>query len=200
MGHITRRWLCRLSAVALGAGLAGVACAAEGSAQAATWQSKELKFTYMGFTTHYSCDGLAAKVKDILLQLGARADLQVHEYGCTSTFGRPDPFPGVRAKFSVLVPLKDTEAAKTAADQIVSARWHAVQLRLDRDRASAAGECELIEQAKHQILPLFSTRNVNFSSDCVPHQLTLKGADLSVEVMEPVPRKAQGQPGAEKNS
>ena len=169
-------------------GASAVAAAADDSAaQSARWQQKELRFTYMGFTTHYSCDGLRDEVKEILRQLGARADMQVYEYGCTANFGRPDPFPSVRAKFSVLVPAD----AKVRSDQVVPARWRTVSLKLGSGALDASGQCELIEQAKQHILPLFATRNLNFSSDCFPHQITIRGAALTVDVMEPVPTRPQ---------
>jgi hypothetical protein len=183
----------RLIAVAAFASLLGaarLAAAADDAAAAekATWQQKELRFTYMGFTTHYSCDGLRDEVKEILRQLGARPDMEVREYGCTANFGQPDPFPSVRAKFSVLVPAD----AKSGSDAVVAARWRTVRLKLGTGALDASGQCELIEQAKQRILPLFVTRNVNFSSDCFPHQVTIRGANLTVDVMEPVPAGPQG--------
>src|SRR6516162_2607514 len=92
-----------LLALALGLAAASLASAAEptGAPQPAKWTVKKLRFVYMGFTTKFSCDGLQSKVRDVLLQLGARkSDLQVHQYGCTSDAGKPDPFPAVAGQFS----------------------------------------------------------------------------------------------------
>ena len=50
--------------------------------QSAVWTQKEFKFTYQGFTTKYSCDGLAGKMREILLTFGARKDLKVNRWGC----------------------------------------------------------------------------------------------------------------------
>src|SRR5215467_14954938 len=61
----------------------------------AVWTPKELRFVYMGFTSHYSCDGLADKMRSIVLQLGARSDLKVRNVPCSGTLGRPTEFPGV---------------------------------------------------------------------------------------------------------
>src|SRR5579884_669143 len=49
-----------------------VSAPAPGTPQAAKWVKKKINFTYQGFTTHYSCQGLRDKVRDVLLQLGAR--------------------------------------------------------------------------------------------------------------------------------
>src|ERR1700704_4819616 len=79
--------------------------AAAARGQAAVWTPKELTFVYQGFTTKYSCDGLRDKVRGVLLDLGAqKKDLKVQQLGCSSSSGRPDPFPGVRVKMKVLQP------------------------------------------------------------------------------------------------
>jgi hypothetical protein len=178
------------SIVALTLGLitASLAVAAEptDAPQSATWTVKKLRFVYMGFTSRFSCDGLQSKIRDVLLQLGARkSDLQVHQYGCTSDAGKPDPFPSVDGQFTVLAPVTDSAAASPG--EVVPAHWTTVKLRLDSsgDPLDHAGQCELLEQIKHSILPLIPTRNLVFSSNCVPHQLTIPGAVLSVEVMTP---------------
>ena len=63
----------------------------------------------MGFTTHYTCDGLRDTIKEMLLQLGARKDdLKVTEQPCSGDPDRPNPFPGVKIKMSVLQPAPAT--------------------------------------------------------------------------------------------
>jgi hypothetical protein len=180
----------RITIAAVLATLAGVgapaAWAAEpaaDSAQLAAWTPKELHFVYQGFTTRYSCDGLRDKVRSALLALGARKDLTVHEGVCSSAAGRPEPFPGVNIKMQVLTPLTATAAAPDAT--AVAAHWKTVDLRLNRDALSESGDCELIEQIKQSILPLFTTRNVEYSSNCVPHQLSSGGTRLRAEVLVP---------------
>ncbi|HET7756783.1 MAG TPA: hypothetical protein VFK87_05975, partial [Steroidobacteraceae bacterium] len=83
--------------------------AAEGSGGApqaadAVWVPQQLRFLYQGFTSTYSCDGLEAKVRKVLLELGARRDLTVRQSGCSSPAGVPDPFPAVTIKMNVLKP------------------------------------------------------------------------------------------------
>src|ERR1700689_2245195 len=58
-------------------GFSMAAFAAEPSAADAeqgVWQKHEYSFQFLGFTTTYSCDGLASKLKDLLIAAGARAD------------------------------------------------------------------------------------------------------------------------------
>ena len=157
------------------------------TAQPARWAQKKIYFTYLGFTTHYSCEGLTDKVRGVLLQLGARkADLRVHEAGCTSRAGEPTPFPAVQGTFSVLEPIAgDGGSSPTAGNEVVPAHWAPVNVRFDRQELDISGQCELLEQVRQHILPLFPARNVQFRSLCIPHQLTAGGNSLQAEVLLP---------------
>ena len=152
-----------------------------GEAQAAVWTPKEVQFTYMGFTTHYTCDGLRDQVKEMLLQLGARKDdLKVTEQPCSGNPDRPNPFPGVKIKMSVLTP---APAGATPDAQVVQAQWKSVKLPYRETGINAAGQCELLEQFNKKILPLFTVRNVDSNTSCVPHQLEPLGTKLQAEVL-----------------
>ncbi len=163
-------------------GLAVAADAPPASAQAASavWTPKELYFQYQGFTTHYSCDGLEDKMRHAVKELGARGDFEVHAAGCSAPYGKPDPFPAVRIRMSVLQPAP----AGAAVSEVVPTHWRRVDLHLDKDPVWEAGDCELLEQIKQKLLPLFATRNVDFVSNCVPHQLYL-GTRLSADLLVP---------------
>jgi hypothetical protein len=166
----------------------GVAAAADpaanptnpaGSETQAVWTPKEASFTYTGFTTKYSCEGLVSQVRSVLLSLGARRDdLVVVGTGCLEP-GRPVPFPGVKVRMNVLMP------ASGAAGNAVAAQWKPVRIRLDTDPLAEAGQCELVEQIKQKLLPLFATRDVQFKPNCVPHQLNPNGTRLSAQILVP---------------
>ena len=174
----------RQAAAALAAmGVLGCALPASGAEpQAAVWTPKELTFVYQGHTTNYSCQALQEKMREILLQLGARPDLQVWPYGCTQTTA-PDPFAGVRVKMSVLQPA----AADTRVP--VAARWKEVDLVANRhDPQEAEFECELYDQVGKKVLPLFTTRNLQRVSTCQYKAMIPGSTRLKVEVLvsEPV--------------
>jgi hypothetical protein len=198
-----------IAVVSLGLGLGALvpAFAADAAAQApvttepAVWTQKEVQFTYMGFTTHYTCDGLRDAVREMLLQLGARKDdLKVYEQPCSRP-DRPDPFPGVKIKMSVLQPATErsaresqagagTPGASGADSPLVEAYWKPIKLPYRATGLDAAGQCELLEQFKHTVLPLFTTRNVNLQATCVPHQLDSAGTSLQAEVLVTDQKKA----------
>jgi hypothetical protein len=179
--------------------LAGIALLCFGTSNAASadeapvqamWAAKKVNFTFMGFTARYSCDGLLDKMRKILLDLGARPDLKVNATGCDRGFGTPSRFPGVSGTVQVLVPLG--EKAPPPDTQPVNAQWQSVVIAPRGDPLNAAGDCELTEQIKQRILPLFSSRNVEYSSTCIPFQLQVGGTRLKAEVLvaEPPPVKA----------
>jgi hypothetical protein len=160
-------------------------------AEFAVWTPKEVQFTYMGFTTHYTCDGLRDAIRDMLLQLGARkSDLKVTEEPCSGDPDRPNPFPGVKIKMSVLQP---APAQLSPDTPLVEAHWKQVKLPYRETGINAAGQCELLEQFNHTIMPLFTTRNLDLHATCVPHQLEPLGTKLQAEVLVTDQKKASAK-------
>ena len=153
---------------------------------AAHWVERKLDYTYMGFTTKYSCDGLRDNVRDVLLALGARKkDLKIQSSGCTRLTGAPEPFPGVTARFSVLVPVTPDDIGKVGDTTAYATRWQTVDLLRRPGALFDQGQCELLQQLKDKALPLFTTRNLTFHSSCVPHEVTVGDIQFSVDVLRP---------------
>ncbi len=99
------------------------------AAPAAHWVQRKLNYTYMGFTTQYSCDGLQDNVRVVLLALGARkSDLQIKSTGCTSISGSPERFPGVAASFWVLAPVTPEDLGTVGDTAAYPAQWHTVDV------------------------------------------------------------------------
>lgn len=173
----------------------GAAQAADTAAPAAHWVQRKLDYTYMGFTAKYTCDGLVDSVRDVLLALGARKqDLQIQSRGCTKLIG-VEPFPGVSARFSVLVPDTNDDLGKAGNGAAQPAQWKTVDLvRLTRTGIDAP--CELLEQLKAKALPLFTSRNLSFQSACVPHDVSPGDIQFSVDVLRPSPPEQAPIPGA----
>jgi len=170
--------------------------AADAQGVAAVWTPKQLRFVFLGFTARYSCDGLRDKIMRTLLMFGARPDLQVNDYACTGGLGRPSPFPSVAIKVNVLQPADS--AGADATGQTLNAQWKPVDLTANRNPLDVAGDCELIEQIKQRILPLFTTRNVQYESTCIPNQYLVGGTHLKAEVLiaDKAGKADPGQPAA----
>ncbi len=167
---------------------------------AGRWHEHQLSFTYSGFTTKYSCDGLADKLRMVLRTLGARPDLKVATYGCAALYGGPTEFPRVKLHFATLEPLPapsetssslPTAAAAANGAAVVSADavagvWRQVRFDRDRPRAFEAGDCELLEQFRDRVLPLFTIRALSDHTRCLPYQLSGTSLSLSFEVFAPL--------------
>lgn len=173
---------------------------------AAFWRMHQYSFQYMGFTTTYSCDGLADKLKVLLLAAGARADVKSRPGACASGYGRPDKFARADLTFYTLQPLdagpvKDLGAANDMrpassppmpADQgkPAPAIWRQVAFAAFSPRELRIGDCELVEQFHHDVLPMFAARNVESGTTCVPHQESGSVINLKFEALAPAPAPA----------
>jgi hypothetical protein len=158
-----------------------------GVAQPARWIKKKIFFIYQGFQTQFVCQGLTDQVRKVLLELGARkSDMDVHEANCSAGFNQPTPAPAVAGTFFVLEPVPPEQAySPNATPGAVVAHWQPVQVQLDRPGRDVNGQCELLDQVKHRILPLFATRNVKYESACTPYEEVVGGTSLRLEVLMP---------------
>ncbi len=176
------------------------------------WQEHKYSFTFMGFTTTYCCDGLADKLKLLSIASGARADAKARAGACASGFGRPDKFAQADLTFYTLAPTdangapaesppaaaptaKSPAATAPAVTVAVPATWRSVALAARNPRELATGDCELVEQFRNNVLPMFTTRNIQDQTTCVPYQDSGSVINLKFESLSAVPRK-HTSPGA----
>jgi hypothetical protein len=173
-------------------------CAVLGSAQAladgatsapenqpGVWQKHAYSFVFMGFTTTYSCDGLASKLKILLIAAGARADVKSFPGACASGFGRPDKFARADLTFYTLAPPGSDKAADAPP---VTGQWKSVALATRKPRELGLGDCELVDQFRTSVLPMFTTRNVDNHMTCIPHQDSGSVIDLKFDSFTAVPK------------
>ncbi len=154
------------------------------AADRGVWQKHEYSFAYMGFTTTYSCDGLADKIKVLLIAAGARRDAKSRPGACASGFGRPDKFARADLTFYTLAP---AGPATSSDSKQVDASWRPVTFAARSPRDLATGDCELIEQFRSNVLPMFTTRNVADHTACVPHQESGSIINLQFESLAAAP-------------
>lgn len=204
-----------LAAVLAASAAAGAATAAADPAEtpgstaipaaSGTWREHQYTFQFMGFTSTYSCDGLADKLAVLLRAAGARGDLKSRPGVCASGFGRPDKFAQAFLTFHTLTPdAHDASASASAGVASVPGAWRAVALASRSPREIAVGDCELVEQFRTSVLPMFSTRGIDDHTTCVPHQESGSVINLKFEVFAavkgaeapaaPAPAAKQGRP------
>ena len=173
-------------AALLGAALAATALPAlsyaDATSTAGIWQKHEYLFEFIGFTSTYSCDGLAGKLEVLLKVSGARKDAKARAGVCTSGVGRPDKFSQAHLVFYTLAPADGPIAAPA-----VAAVWQPVVLAEHRPQQVESGDCELVDQFQRSVLPMFTTRNVENHTTCVPHQISGSAIALKFESFVEMP-------------
>jgi hypothetical protein len=165
---------------------AGTALADEAAAThtPGSWQKHQYSFAFLGFTSTYSCDGLADKLKRLLLAAGARADVKSAPGACAKGFGRPDKFARANLTFYTLAPI-----GNDAVDHPIDGIWRPVALANRSPRELMIGDCELVEQFRDQVLKkMFATRNVVSQTTCVPHQQSGSVIDLRFDSLVAAPQ------------
>lgn len=161
-------------------------------AEQAVWQKHQYSFAFLGFTSTYSCDGLADKLKILLLAAGARSDVKSQAGACASGFGRPDKFARADLTFYTLAPAAN---AKPEDGAPVSGTWRPVALAYQKPRELGRGDCELVEQFRSNVLPMFTTRDVANHTTCIPYQESGSVIDLRFDALGPPPKAAPPKHG-----
>lgn len=161
--------------------LAGEPSATE--AEQGVWQKHEYSFQFLGFTTTYSCDGLASKLKVLLIAAGARADAKSASGACSRGYGIPDKFARATLTFYTLAPVGSGENSSAP----INGLWRSVAFADRSPREVRLGDCELVEQFRDKVLPMFTTRNVDNRMTCVPNQLSGSAINLKFEVFAGLP-------------
>jgi len=154
-----------------------------------SWQTHKYSFQYLGFTSTYSCDGLADKLKKLLLAAGARADLKSQPGACASPLGRPDKFARADLTFSTLAPFDAAAGGKP-----VRGTWQTVSFAAHSPQDLQIGDCELIEQFRQQVLPMFTTRNLVSNTTCIPYQESGSLIDLRFDSFTAATPRARARP------
>ncbi len=154
------------------------------------WTENKYAFTHLGFTSTYSCDGLADKLKKLLIYSGARADVVASPAACSEGFGRPSKLARVDLKFYTLKPAGTAAPATpaSAAAPVVAGAWQAVQFSQLKPRELDSGDCELVEEFRDLLLPMFAARNVQSRLTCIPHQVSGGSLSLSFESFVALPQ------------
>jgi hypothetical protein len=158
----------------------------------AAWQKHQYSFAFLGFTSTYSCDGLADKLMKLLLAAGARADVKSVPGACAAGFGRPDKFARADLTFYTLAPIAN-EAGSVG--QAIDGIWRSVTFANRSPRELLIGDCELVEQFRDQVLKkMFATRNLVSQTTCVPYQESGSIIDLRFDSLVAAPQVGAASP------
>jgi hypothetical protein len=171
----------------------------------AIWKAQEIAFTYQSFTTFYSCSSLEAKIRRLLIAVGAEPNLKIRTRGCFSS-SEIARMPYV--EIQVVSPVEATPEELAELDKTRSTRELAARVRGDSKQAERAeaqfpaqwtqvslsrgklnlepGDCELIEQLKEKVLPKLAIKVIEDRTECTPHRISMTQPRLVVEALTPM--------------
>jgi hypothetical protein len=161
---------------------------------AAVWREQHLEFSYRGRTSRYSCDGLRDKVRAMLFDLGARRDLKISAIGCVDSGPMRDnsPPPGLNITFSApVLPDPSLKPLHEGDLKAIDARFEPFTIASDAFRNLSFGDCELVEEFSHQILPKLVTRALKRDITCLPYQTNGSRFLVRGEILKPLARAEQ---------
>ena len=146
----------------------------------ASWQQHRTTFNYIGISPRYSCQGLQESLTYLLQSSGAQLNRPVIAYPCNG--GGPTSLPSANLDFSTLQAAQGDQGSGS-----VNGVWRHVEFSMNRSSPQLHGsDCELVQEFKDKLLPMFSTRNVSSNLHCIPHQTIGNQFHLSFDVLAPV--------------
>jgi hypothetical protein len=150
---------------------------------AAVWQPYELQFNYFAAHTYYSCSGLEDRLAAILRELGADKEVHVSVTGC---FGSANVGNMLNARIQARLPA----AAGDAPADSFQATTKVITIRAGRSGDATAGDCELLEQVRDQILPALKLERVKDDLNCIPGGANSPSRSLQVRALIPEATKS----------
>jgi hypothetical protein len=171
----------------------------------AVWKPQRLAFKYHGYSTFYSCRGLAVKLEHILLSMGAREDLRLDGLGCNEqqriarfeiVFHSPVEATPENVRELTTYDATDELVARTRGETLVSdtdlprfaAQWQEVSFASDHRMRLEPQDCELVQAIRGQILARMSVRILHDRLHCSPGYGNSGTPRLTVNALVPVER------------
>ena len=170
-----------------GGGATANAASSDGQLVSGVWQHRQVNFSYYGITSLYSCDSLESNIRSLLKYLGARPDVTVSAKGCPNGSSVPSRNAIIDVDFYALVP-------STESHDVVQAQWTPALVNSTHPYFMGRGDCELIDEMKDLITKNFSLRDLEYRTDCVPHEVNIDDFSIKAQVLKavPAPRPAKG--------
>jgi hypothetical protein len=178
----------------------------------AVWKPIEIKYSYVGFTTAYNCDAFEAKVKTILLALGAAPQTRVQANGCIDV-NRPSRNFFVTITTATPIPASEAteqpnKAQRELAERLTGkkdpltsepfpAQWKTVDLSRERRLDLQPGDCELMEGLSKDVLPKLSVKIVTDRVSCTPNSIGIQTPQLTVSALTAMPKADESSSAAD---
>jgi hypothetical protein len=169
------------AAAALAPGMAVLAAdpATPAANEISVWEQHQSHIDYYSQTRSYGCEVLEQKVRKLLRQLGARADLQVQASGCAAGTFSPSHVGTLNVTFYALAP----SSTPAAADGVPS-RWVTVDISPQQSRFLDGGDCELMRSMQAALSKDLSWRALQYTTSCFPGTLTINDFQIKGLILE----------------
>jgi hypothetical protein len=197
--------------------VAGALQGAETPAVQAVWKPVDLQFSYHGFTTSYSCDGLEWRMQAILKAIGAHPETRVSATGCPTNGPSDHAFIHISGAFPVIAADAPKPASKDKSREELLKRLgvksgvdqdqfpateQVIDLSRERTAGLQPGDCELIEQLTRDVFPKLGIKIVEGDKRCFPNQVPISTPRLKVSALikTPTPDEAAKNAGGGKTN
>lgn len=145
------------------------------AAQPAAWLQHNLIVALHDLPETYSCNDLWYKFRDVLLEIGARADYQIVPYDCGTRS------PQVQLNFMLPEPLSASQAQYADLD----AKPQTVELRPGEPATLNTSDCDLVSQMSSSFFPAIPLRVVSSQLECTATGKAKPHFELSVAAVTP---------------
>jgi len=152
------------------------------AARPAEWARHNLIVKLHDLPKRYSCDDLWYRFRDILLDIGARPNLEVSTYRCERALGPNARSPRVHLTFDMPRPLPGAQTDES--DVLTIAKT--VHLAAGQPHSLDATDCELLRQIKGTLLAALSVRVIDFSLDCMAPENARPPFGVSIRTLQPI--------------
>ena len=150
----------------------------------AVWKPQRINFVYRGYSTLYSCSSLQDKLETILTTMGARdGSIELRTYSCDDAqsiasfqivLASPVEATPENVQELTSYDVHDELVARVRGEQLTSAEdlprfpavWKTISFARSREMKLAPGDCELVQQLRHTILPRMSVQIVSDRMYC----------------------------------
>lgn len=151
--------------------------------QAATakWMPHDIIVGLRDLPKRYSCNDLWYRLRDVLLAIGARADIQILPYRCEAALGANGRSPKIHLQFETLKMMHGTQVNDSDSRAVIQT----VHLAAGEPHSLDQGDCELLRQLKDTLLISLNLRIVDFNLACSVPQNVHAHFGISVQAVLP---------------
>lgn len=147
----------------------------DAAAQPAAWLRHELIVSLHDLPKTYSCNDLWYKFRDVLLEIGARADYKILPYDCQSRS------PQVQLDF--MLPQSLSPSQKQYAD--LDATPQTVEFEPGKPATLNASDCDLVSQMEGSLFPAIPLKVVGSQLQCTASGKAKPHFELAVAALTP---------------